>query len=173
MINASNNDNITIDINATNGFITKVKKHQKNLTKTQIPTKEMQTQYHNLWSCKADLGLLIEDINTHKKEQCHDLCQWKLKKSYLGYESEKLHDIAFESWVVKNQNGALRDLTVFENNACAALKLQDGISENNGNTNAESITYKEYRVHYQNKNKKCDTGYSNLDCIMGSVAVVE
>ena len=95
LIKAADDENTTLEVNSTMGFLNKVKRHQKALARIQIATKEMQTQFHSLLSCRADLDLLVEDINMYKTEVGHVLYQCKLGKKYIGSSSEKLHSIFF------------------------------------------------------------------------------
>ena len=89
LIKAADDENTTLEVNSTMGFLNKVKRHQKALARIQIATKEMQTQFHSLSSCRADLDLLLEDINLYKTEVGHDLYQCKLGEKYIGSSSEK------------------------------------------------------------------------------------
>ena len=173
LIDAANDENTNIDINATNGFLNKVKKHQKHLERIQLPTKEMQTQYHTLSDCRADLDLLIQDITECRTIQGHDLYQCDLKKVYIGVDSEKLDDGTFESGVVKIQNNSVRDMTVFEKNACFNLKISDANVVGNVEGNDTNITYKERRNRCKNKSHCNEVDYGELDFILGSAAVVE
>ena len=84
LIKTADDENTTLEVNSTMGFLNKVKRHQKALARVQIETKEMQTQFHSLSSCRADLDLLLEDINSHKTEVGHDLYQCKLGNKYIG-----------------------------------------------------------------------------------------
>ena len=125
LINAANDQNTNIDINTTNGFLNKVKKHQKHLNRIQLPTKEMQIQYHTLSDYRADLDLLIQDINEYRPSQDHVLYQCDLKKVYIGAESNKLENKPVKSGVVKIQNNAVRDMSTFEKKVCLNLKVSD------------------------------------------------
>ena len=91
-VDTTNDENTNIDIHTTNEFLNKVKKYQKHLKRIQLPTKEIQTQYHTLSDYRAVLDLLIQDINGYRTSQDHDLYQCDLKKVYIGAESEKLEN---------------------------------------------------------------------------------
>ena len=173
LVDAANDENTSIDINTTNGFLNKVKKHQKHLQIIQLRTKEMQTQYHTLSDCRADLDLLIQDINEFRTTQDHDLYQCDLKKVYIGVESEKLDNKAFESGVVKIQNNAVRDMSIFEKKACLNLKVNDINVVGNIEECDSRITYKERRNRCKNRNQHDEADYGDLNFILGSAAVVE
>ena len=50
LIKAADDENTTLEVNSTMGFLNKVKRHQKALARIQIATQEMQTQFHSLSS---------------------------------------------------------------------------------------------------------------------------
>ena len=84
LIKTADDENTTLDVNSTMGFLNKVKQHQKALARVHIATKETQTQFHSLSICRAYLELLLEDINSHKTEVGHNLYQCKLGNKYIG-----------------------------------------------------------------------------------------
>ena len=88
-----------------------------------IATKEIQTQFHSLSSCRADLDLLLEDTNLYKTEVGHGLYQCKLGNKYIGSCSEKPHIISFESGVLKIQKNVAESMSPHEKHVCAALRL--------------------------------------------------
>ena len=131
LIKTADDDNTTLEVNSTVGFLNKVKRHHKALARVHIATKEMQTQFHSLSSFNADLDLLLEDISSNKTEFGHDLYQCKLGNKYTGSCLEKIHSIDFESDVVKIQNDVAESMSPHEKHVCAALRLDnDNANEN-------------------------------------------
>ena len=114
LIKTADDENTSLEVNSSIGFLNKVKKHQKALARIQIATKELQTQFHSLSSCRADLDLLLEDVNMYKNQIGHSLFQCKLGNKYIGSHSGKLHNVDFENGVVKLQNDESRDMSPSE-----------------------------------------------------------
>ena len=141
------------------------------MKRIQIATKELQTQYHTLSDCCADLDILIEDVEMNKENPDHELYQCTLKKVYIGADSAKLPNKSFEGGVVKIQNGDIANMTVFEKNACASLQLNANVVGNMEND--QPITYKERWEKFKNKSLYDGTDYGCVDFILGSAAVVE
>ena len=95
LIKTADDKSTNLEVNSTMGFLNKVKRHQKDLARVNIATKEIQTQFHSLSSCRADLDLLLEDMNLYKTEVGHGLYQCELGNKYIGSCTENLHSIAF------------------------------------------------------------------------------
>ena len=120
--------------------------------------------------CRVDLELLINDVNVNKTDQNHDLYQ--CESVYIGANSEKLANKAFENGVVKIQNGDTANMIIFEKNTCISLEVHNpNIAENI--KDETTMTYKERREQLKIKSTNDIQDYGCLYFIVGSAAVVE
>ena len=174
LIKTADDENTSLEVNSSIGFLNKVKKHQKTLARIQIATKELQTQFHSLSSCRADLDLLLEDVSMYRNQIGHNLFQCKLGKKYIGSHSGKLHNIDFENGVVKLQNDEAKDMSPSETEECSVLRLVDcDTDKGNLGDSDDVMTYQERRDLHKKKRRLDNHKYGNLDFILGSAAVVE
>jgi hypothetical protein len=172
LIEASEHENATIDIDASAATNNRAKKSNAMLGEIDAVTKYLQTRVLPLDSCQWALDTLANDVAQHRNQRGHDLQGCKLGRRYIRQGAGILTDPDFESGVIKLQEGKVNELTEEEREALQNLRKE---VQANGPGSPEPITMPEKIAK-----RKRDAGervgndeYVNVSWVLGSAAEVE
>ena len=144
LIEAQENPESTLDLNATALFLNGVKKHENILERINIATKVMRSQCHTLLRCREYLDMLIDGMDSNRNNSNHEYI-------YIAEDSNKLQNIVFESGVCKIQNDDANEMTTEEQNASEFLILNE--HENADDNSAVLNSYEKHHNSFKRRKK--------------------
>ena len=179
LIEANEDDDCEITIDDSNQFKVAAKKLSAMFHEINAVTLALQTRLYPLKECREDLDSLIEAAIYGHDIRNSPWYKNTLGDRYIGPQSEKLSDPAFESGVVKIQRGEEVSMTLAEKVACRSLEVgDDEIGEEVEAAEEEVQTLMKKLKEKKRKRKAGEfsskkSEYLNVDFISGSAAEVE